>query len=109
MKIIYTRRFPFMGKDFIAINLFGMIIVRKGRFLSADSILHERIHTAQMREMLFVFFYLWYVTEWLVRMLWCFSAQKAYWRISFEREAYDNEGNPGYLKQRKLFGWMKYL
>lgn len=109
MKIIYTKRFPFMGKDFIAMNLFGMIIARKGIYLSPTSVFHERIHTAQMREMLYVFFYLWYVIEWLIRILFCFSASKAYWNISFEREAYDNESNPAYLQQRKHYRWMKYL
>ncbi len=109
MKILYTDKFPFIGKDFIAINLFGVLIARKGKALTPSTVLHERIHSLQMREMLYVFFYLWYVTEWLIKMLKCFSASKAYWRISFEREAYDNESNPGYLHQRKPYRWLKYL
>ncbi|MBR0314692.1 MAG: hypothetical protein IJK39_06165 [Bacteroidales bacterium] len=98
-----------MGKDFIAINLFGLIVVRKGAFFPASSLNHEKIHTAQMREMLYVFFYIWYVLEWLVRCVCYFSAYKAYSNISFEREAYANEYDEGYLKGRKHFSWLRYL
>ena len=45
-------------------------------------------HTAQMKEMLYIFFYLWYVVEWIIRL---FMKGNAYRNISFEREAYSNE------------------
>ena len=109
MKIFYLKRPPFLGKNVIAMNLFGMILARKGRTLSPTTVFHERIHTAQMREMLYVFFYIWYVLEWLVRCICYFSAYKAYSNISFEREAYENESNPGYLIQRKHYRWTRYL
>ena len=108
-RVRYWRKVPFMGKDFIAINLFGLIVVRKDAFFPASSLNHEMIHSAQQREMLFVFFYIWYVLEWLIRLIFCFSAKKAYFRISFEREAYANEYNTDYLAQRRYFSWMKYL
>ncbi|MBP5517897.1 MAG: hypothetical protein J6X91_04485 [Bacteroidales bacterium] len=109
MKIFYLKRPPFLGKNVIAMNLFGMILARKGRTLSPTTVFHERIHTAQMREMLYVFFYIWYVLEWLIRCICYFSAYKAYSNISFEREAYENESNPGYLIQRKHYRWTRYL
>ena len=109
MKIFYLKRPPFLGKNVIAMNLFGMILARKGRTLSPTTVFHERIHTAQMREMLYVFFYIWYVLEWLVRCVCYFSAYKAYSNISFEREAYENESNPGYLIQRRQYRWTRYL
>ena len=108
-RVRYWKKVPFMGKDFIAINLFGLIVVRKGAFFPDSSLNHEMIHSAQQREMLFVFFYIWYVLEWLIRLLCSFSAKKAYFRISFEREAYANENNEEYLKRRKLFSWLKYM
>ncbi|MBR5399610.1 MAG: hypothetical protein IK103_07435 [Bacteroidales bacterium] len=108
-KVRYWKKVPFMGKDFIAINLFGFIVVRKGAFFSDSSLNHEMIHSAQQREMLFVFFYIWYVLEWLIRLLCCFSARKAYFRISFEKEAYANEYDEEYLKRRKLYNWVRYL
>lgn len=66
MKIIYNNLIPFKG--FAAINLFGILFVRKGVEVSEEMINHEAIHTAQMKEMLYVFFYLWYVIEWVVRL-----------------------------------------
>ena len=61
MKIVYNNIIPFKG--FLAINLLGVLFVRskyKGR-VSDKVITHETIHTKQMREMLYVFFYLWYI------------------------------------------------
>ena len=70
MKIIYNNIIPFKG--FKCINLFGVLFVRKGCFMSEEDLNHERIHTAQMKEMLYVFFYLWYFVEWLIEL--CHSA-----------------------------------
>lgn len=61
MIIIYNNIIPFKG--FKAINLFGVLFVRKGYKLNDIDIRHERIHTAQQREMLYVFFFLWYVID----------------------------------------------
>lgn len=88
-------------------NLCGMLLVRPGVVLSNRLINHERIHTAQMREMLFIPFYLWYVGEWAFRVI----ARKGspYYHLTMEREAYDNQDNPHYLQQRQHFAWIKYL
>ena len=107
MKIIFNKYIP--PKNFGAINLFGLIIVRKdhGR-LSDVEINHELIHTRQMLEMLIIFFYLAYVSEWLIRLIWYRNRMKAYRNISFEREAYSNMYNLSYLKERKLFAFRHY-
>jgi len=34
---------------------------------------------------------------------------KAYRSISFEREAYDNEEQYGYVEKRKMYNWIKLL
>ena len=34
---------------------------------------------------------------------------KAYRSISYEQEAYDNQNNLNYLKNRKRFNWVKYI
>jgi hypothetical protein len=60
-----------------------------------------------MKEMLYVFFYLFYVTEWLIRLL--RYKGRAYYNISFEREAYINMSNNDYLKERRPYAWLKYL
>ena len=104
MKIIRNKYIPFQG--YKAMNLFGILFVRGNARISERTIRHEAIHTAQMKEMLYVFFYLWYVTEWLVRL---FMEGNAYLNISFEREAYSNEDDAIYLESRKRFAWIKYL
>ena len=112
MKVIFNKLIPFRG--FAAINLFGLIFVRKEletwycqrpeRF--SKMINHEEIHTAQQKELLFVFFYLIYFFEWIIRLF--INGRKAYDNISFEREAYNHENDFNYLKNRKLFAmWRK--
>lgn len=108
MKIIYNNIIPFPG--FKAINLFGFIFVRKGKTMRDVDLNHEAIHTAQMKEMLYIFYYLWYVIEWFVRLFFNkFQAHKAYRAISFEREAYSNQSYLIYLDERVSFSWLDYL
>lgn len=106
MKIIKNKILPF-GK-FTAINLFGIIFTKNKR-LSAQTIRHETIHSYQMREFLFLFFYLWYIVEYIIRLIQYRDFMKAYYNISFEREAYRNDEKPEYLKTRKLFSSLYYL
>lgn len=71
---------------------------------------HEYIHTMQQIEMLFLFFYLWYGIEYLVRLVqYRGNRMQAYYNISFEREAYANEKYPDYKLYRRLYSWTKYL
>lgn len=106
MKIIYNRFIPFKG--FVAMNLFGILFARNEyrNKISDRTINHESTHTAQIKEMGYIFFYIWYVIEWLIRL---FINSNAYINISFEREAYINENNLDYLKTRKRFSWLKYI
>ena len=48
MKIVYTNWFPF--GPYHTINLFGILFTKRD-YLTRDMILHEQIHTAQMKEM----------------------------------------------------------
>lgn len=108
MKIIRNRFIPFNG--FIAMNLFGVLFVREYAELSGHTINHERIHTAQMLELLVLPFYFLYVTEWLYRVLFTKDrfSKRAYFNLSFEKEAYRNQQNKHYLKNRKLYAmWRK--
>lgn len=100
MKIIYNTLIPFKG--FKAINLFGLLFVRKGKVMREKDLNHERIHTEQMKELLYVFFYLWYVIEWLCKL----PFGSAYKSISFEQEVYDNDDNLNYLSCRKRYSWL---
>ena len=101
MKIISNNIIPFYGFRFI--NLFGVLFVRRDSMEGITNVdyNHEMIHTAQMKELLYVGFYLAYFLEWLYRLI--FHTKTAYMGISFEREAYENEANLNYLDTRKHF------
>lgn len=106
MKIVENNILPFGG--YLAVNIFGILFIHKGTRdkISSKVINHEAIHSAQIKEMLYIFFYLWYGIEYFVRL---FQHGDEYLSISLEREAYDNEDNPEYLKSRKHFSWFKYV
>lgn len=108
MKIYYNNHFP--PKGFAAINLFGIIIGRKEYgTLSKFELNHEKIHSRQIIEMLWIFFYLFYFTEWLVRLIQYRDRLRAYYNISFEREAYSNDKNLSYLKNRRWYAFLSYI
>ena len=62
-----------------------------------------------MKELLFIPFYLIYISEWLFRLIQYRNSDKAYRNISFEREAYGNGNDLLYLKRRSPYAWTKYL
>jgi len=97
-------------KGYIGITLYPFIIVRERRLINHPVLLnHERIHLRQQAELLILPFYIWYVTEYFVRLLRYKDKKKAYRNISFEREAYANEKNIGYLGQRSFWEFLKYI
>lgn len=70
---------------------------------------HERIHLRQQLELLIVPFFIWYFLEYLVRLFQYQNFDLAYRNICFEREAYANERNLDFLKQRSFFWFFKFL
>jgi len=73
---------------------------------------HERIHWKQQLEMLIIFYYLWYLIEWIIKLF--IHGKEAYHNLSFEREARLTEGNLNYgekwfIPRRKHYHWIKYL
>lgn len=105
--LLHCRYFP--PRRFYAINLFGCIIVRHGTVMTPDERRHEDIHTCQMREMLYVFFYLWYGVAWLYHFLRLRHPMRAYFAIAFEREAYRYMHQADYLKRRRHFQWWRMM
>lgn len=106
MKVIYNKLIPF--KPFVAINLFGFVFARKEyKPLYERTLNHEHIHTEQMKEMFYIFFYLWYLIEWIVKLF--IYGKKSYNNISFEREAYQYDKYADYVYCRKRYDWIKYL
>ncbi len=106
MKIIYNKLIPF-GKHFYAINLFGVLFA-KGP-CNEVVINHEQIHSAQIKELAYIFFYIAYVVEWLVRIIQYRGYINGYRNISFEREAYANQHNLNYLSTRRKYNFIKYI
>lgn len=70
---------------------------------------HEKIHLKQQIEMLVIGFYLWYGIEFLIHFVTHKKWMKAYYAISFEKEAYQNEQNLDYIRNRKVWSFLKYL
>lgn len=105
MKIVRSRYLPPLRRH-AAINLFGVFFVHPNVCVDERLINHERIHTAQMRELLYLPFYLIYLTEWVFRLV---TKENAYLNIGFEREAYRHEHDPHYLERRKHYAWVKYM
>jgi|TARA_R110000782_G_scaffold70854_1_gene142301 hypothetical protein len=64
---------------------------------------HESIHIKQQEELLVIPFYVLYVTEFLIKSIIYRSFKKAYYNLSFEREAYDNERKSKYISRRKSY------
>ena len=93
----------------ICLNLFGTFWARDLSWIDKYVVNHERIHTAQQRELLFIPFYILYLIEWSVKFIWYCSWKKAYYNISFEREAYKHGNDLNYLKERKHYSWLKFL
>ena len=117
MIVIHNQWLPLRG--FEALNLFGVVMVRRGAKIDEEVMRHELIHTRQMREMLYLPFYLWYLVEWLIRITWKlltlpFTPQNerrhhlrdAYAHMLFEREAYRHANDVHYLSHRRHFAWL---
>ena len=105
MRPIINSFLPFKG--FGAMNLFGVLFFRKSWIDSHNTkavsalLTHERIHSAQMKELLYIGFYIIYLLEWVYRLM--FHTKTAYRGISFEREAYAHEDDPQYPDTRNRF------
>lgn len=106
MKVIYNKILPFKG--FSAINIFGILFAREEyRPLSNKVLNHEAIHTAQMKELLYIPFYILYGCEYLYNLIKYMDSYRAYKAISFEKEAYKYERDFNYLNNRKKYAEFK--
>lgn len=92
-----------------AITLFPFVLVLSHVKLNKTLVRHEKIHLAQQIELLVVPFYLLYLTEYVVKRLYYKNHYLAYKNISFEREAYQHETDPQYLKRRSAYSWIRYM
>jgi hypothetical protein len=92
--------------DVYAITIFPFIISKEE--MSEITLNHETIHIQQQKELfvlgfypLYFFFYLWGFIKYK-------DKHQAYYRIPFEQEAFENDQNLNYLKDRKSFSWREF-
>lgn len=107
MKIVYNTLLPFKG--YKAMTLWPFILVRKGMVMTEADLNHEQIHGEQQKELTVVLFYLWYVVEYVIKLIATGSHKKAYRGISFEREAYRFESDLDYRRRRRRYYWTGFL
>jgi len=125
LNLKYSKIIPFDG--FYAITIFGTIIRRikyKDTPISMTTMNHEGIHVCQAEDFVpeklrkykffliigFIIFYLLYFIEWLIKLfVSIFVRCNAYYSISFEQEAYNNQLDYDYQDHRKRFAWTKYI
>ncbi|MBA5793376.1 hypothetical protein H1R17_02705 [Flavobacterium sp. xlx-214] len=108
MRLIISKFW--VPKGFSGITIYPFIFAREN-FWKNNTIFinHEKIHLRQQIETLVLPFFVWYGLEYLIRLLQYQNRKKAYRNVSFEREAYANEQNPHYLKERRFFSFLRYL
>lgn len=95
-------------KYFEGITIYPVIILRNKRLLQDRVFVnHEKIHLKQQLELLLVFFYGWYLAEFLFYYVKFRNKHQAYRAIRFEREAYRFESDLEYLNRRSRFAFMK--
>lgn len=99
---------PLMPKG-ICLNLFGTFWTRDKSWIDRFVINHEKIHTAQQKELLFLPFYALYILEWLIKLPLYRSFNRAYMNLSFEREAYTHGHDLTYLGRRRPYSWLRHL
>ena len=106
--VIKNSRIPGWLSWFIkvrAITLFPFIFIRD----EGDEVLirHETIHIKQQLELLIVGFYVWYVVDFLIKLIKTRKPAWAYFKIIFEQEAYKYQADKDYLSRRKLWGFLR--
>ena len=110
--IIVSRRLLSLltGKFAVSITLWPFIILRSPHQVH-DCVLinHERIHLRQQVELLLLFFYIWYGLEYIYHRLNKHNHLSAYHKLCFEKEAFANESNQDYLKNRRIFSYLQYF
>lgn len=137
--VFYNNRFAktFLQGGYSTIMFFGLILTKKSKeTFSRTTYEHENIHRQQFADcamlggflmliaffalqwwwaivLPFTLFYILYLIEWLVRFIMLRDGRKAYRAISFEKEAYDLQGE--YQKpcaerhSHRTLGWLKYF
>ena len=107
MILIFKHILP---KQYNGVTIFPFIFLKDKKLkLDKRLINHEKIHLKQQVELLWIFFFIWYFTEYVMGLIRYKNHYLAYKNISFEKEAYINDSNLHYLKKRNVFEFIKYI
>jgi hypothetical protein len=97
-------------KGFSGFTFFPFVFLKKKEDKMNRVLLnHERIHIRQQLELLILPFFVWYFLEYFFRLMQYRNSKKAYYNISFEREAYSNDSDSNYLSNRGLYSFFAYI
>lgn len=98
-----VARLLLMG-GYRAITLWPFVFLADRSLLGNVSLMrHERIHLRQQAELAVIPFYIIYVYDYLMGRINGLDHDAAYRNIRFEREAFNNENDPGYLINRQAW------
>ncbi|MFP4846936.1 hypothetical protein [Winogradskyella sp. PE311] len=97
-------------RGYIGLTIFPFMFL-KYKALKENMILvnHEKIHLRQQLELLIIPFFIIYSIEFLIRFIHCRKWSLAYKNISFEREAYENENDLGFLQKKSFWSFIQYF
>lgn len=108
--IVYSKLVDLLlPSGYKCINLCGIIFTREDATISDETIRHERTHTLQEKELLYVFFYILYVLFFIWNFIRYWNWKKSYRNICFELEAEENEDDVDYNDNREHYAWTNYL
>ena len=97
-------------RGYVGLTIYPFIFLKREQLrFDEDLINHEKIHLKQQVELLILPFFILYTLEWFIKFIKYQNGFLAYKNLSFEREAYINECNLDYLKNRKRWSSFKYL
>ena len=91
------------------ITIFPFIFSKEKMRGNIKHLNHERIHIRQELECLLVIYLVIYYLHYGYNRLTGMNHITAYRNICFEREAYGNQGDADYLKNRKSYSFIKYF
>ena len=110
LKRVYSSIIPF--KRYLAMTVFPWVFIReelRSKYTPTVN-RHETTHGLQQLETLWLPFFIIYGLEYIIKLpLCCFGFDRAYKSISFEQEAFDNQGKVNYNNERKHYAWIKYI
>ena len=86
----------------------GPLVFSRGK-ISESTRRHETIHWQQYIETFILGFLLLYFGFYIASLFKGRGGRDSYMEIPFEREAYENQEDKEYLKNRKRFAWVKHV